>query len=105
MRMIYNIDITLQAKEDLRGIYRYMAYTLFAPESAEGQLARLEAGIMSLSEAPARFRKYGAEPWRSMGMYIMNIDNYIVLYTLSEETGRVTVSRIMYGGVNLEEHK
>lgn len=101
--MIYNLDITLQAKEDIRGIFAYMAYTLKVPESATEQLARLEGGIMSLGESPERFRKYEAEPWKSMGMYIMYVDKYIVLYSINEETGRVTVNRIMFGGVNIDE--
>lgn len=101
--MIYIIDITLQAKEDLRGIFEYIAFTLLAPENAAGQLNRLEEGIMSLKEMPLRFREYETEPWKSRGMHIMPVDNFAVLYTPNEETGIITINRVMYGGRNIDE--
>ena len=43
--MIYDIEISDQAKIDLRGIFEYIAFELQAPENASGQLDRLEACI------------------------------------------------------------
>lgn len=40
--MTYKIDISKQAQADLRGIYEYIAYNLLSPQSAAGQLDRLE---------------------------------------------------------------
>lgn len=101
--MIYKIDITVQAKVDLRSIYEYIAFTLLAPESAVGQLDRLEEGIMGLNEMPMRFKKYESEPWKSRDMHIMPIDNFVVLYTPNEETGVVTINRVMYSGRNIND--
>ncbi len=101
--MIYKIDITMQAKNDLRGIYEYIAFTLLAPENATGQLGRLEEGIMSLNRMPMRFRVYEIEPWKSRGIHIMPVDNFVVLYTFDEEIGIVTINRVMYGGRNIDE--
>lgn len=100
--MIYKINITIQAKADLRGIYEYIAFTLLAHEIAAGQLNRLEEGIMSLSEMPMRFREYENEPWKSRGMHIMPVDNFVVLYTPDEENGVVTINRVMYSGRNID---
>lgn len=63
--MKYTIDITTQAKSDLRGIYEYIAFELLAPESAADQLDRLEESIMSLDSMPLRFKEYESEPWHS----------------------------------------
>lgn len=101
--MIYKIEITPAAKADLKNIYEYIAFSLLAPQSAAGQLDKLEKGIMSLDQMPMRFKAYGAEPWHSRGLRIMTVDKYAVLYIPNEETGIVTVIRVMYGGRNIDE--
>ena len=40
--MTYEIIITEQADEDLRGIYEYIAFNLLSPDNAAGQLDRLQ---------------------------------------------------------------
>ncbi len=40
--MKYKIEITNQAKADLRGIYEYTAFELLAPGNAAAQIRRLE---------------------------------------------------------------
>lgn len=101
--MIYKIEITKQAKEDLRGIYEYIALTLLTPENAARQIHRLEKSIKSLNQMPMRFRAYEIEPWRSRGVRIMPVDNFVVLYIPNEEMGIVNVFRVMYGGRNIDE--
>lgn len=95
--MKYRIEITAQAKTDLQGIYEYIALTLLAPENAAGQLDRLEKGIMSLDKMPLRFREYEIEPWKSRGLHIMPVDNFVVLYIPNEEIGIVNIIGVMYG--------
>lgn len=51
---------------------------------------------------PERFRRYETEPWRSRGLRIMSVDNYIVLYSASHNPAVVSIYRIMYGGRDLE---
>lgn len=100
--MIYEIELTKQAQADLEGIYEYIALTLLAPENAEGQLERLEGSILSLDHMPLRFREYDTEPWRSKGVRIMPVDNYVVLYVPDDAKGMVTVIRVMYGGRDID---
>ena len=98
----YEVIITEQADFDLKGIYEYIAFALMAPENAAGQLDRLEEGIMGLENFPERFRAYEKEPWRSRGLRIMPIDNYLVFYILNNEENIVTVIRIMYAGRDVD---
>ena len=81
--MIYEIIITEQADDDLRGIYEYIAFQLLAPENAAGQLERLEEHIMGLEEFPEKYRQYEKEPWYSRGLRVMPVDNYVVFYILN----------------------
>ena len=101
--MIFKIEITTQAKADLRSIYEYIAFTLLSPQSAAKQLDRLEKSIMSLDNMPMRFKAYETEPWHSRGLRIMPVDNFVALYIPNMETGIVTIIRVMYGGRNIDE--
>ena len=91
--MIYDIVISDQAEIDLRGIFEYIAFELQAPENASGQLDRLEACHM-----PKRYRQYELEPWKSRGLRVAPVDNYLVLYIPDDDTQVVTIIRVMYGG-------
>lgn len=42
------------------------------------------------------------EPWASMKMHRVPIGNYVVFYTSDDDTYVVTVTRIFYGGRDIE---
>lgn len=94
--MIYDIEISDQAEIDLRGIFEYIAFELQAPENASGQIDRLEACIMDLDHMPKRYRQYELEPWKSRGLRVAPVDNYLVLYIPDDDTQVVTIIRVMY---------
>lgn len=96
--MIYEIITTDQADADLRSIYEYIAFELLLPDNAPGQLGRLEEHIVGLEEFPEKFRNYEKEPWRSRGLRVMPVDNYLVFYIPDKDAGIVTVIRVMYVG-------
>jgi toxin ParE1/3/4 len=100
--MIFEIEISAQADNDLRNVYEYIAYELQSPENASGQLDRLEESILSLDQMPERFRAYEKEPWHSRGLRIMPVDNYCVLYIPDVEKAVVTIIRVMYGGRDID---
>lgn len=100
--MMYEVITTVQADNDLRGIYEYIAFELLSPDNAEGQLDRLEKSILKLETFPEKFREYEKEPWHSRGMRVMPVDNYIVFYVPDKEAGIVTVIRIMYAGRDVD---
>ena len=60
--MIFEIEISAQAKADLCGIYEYIAWELQSPENAGGQLDRLEKHILKLDQQPERLRQYEQSP-------------------------------------------
>lgn len=97
--MIYQIHITNQAEEDLRKIYEYIAFSLLSPENATSQLDRLEDQIFRLNEMPARYKLYPFEPWKSIGIRVMPVDNYVVLYLCTPRI--VHILRVFWGKQNL----
>ena len=44
-----------------------------------------------------RNRLYDNEPWRSRGLRIMPIDNYVILYLPDDSKNTVKVVRVIYG--------
>lgn len=78
--MIYEVEVSQQADSDLRGIFEYFAFELQSPKNACGQLDRLEKQILSLNTMPECYRRYEKEPWKSLGLRVLPIDNYVVLY-------------------------
>ena len=100
--MMYEVEVSEQADSDLRGIFEYIAFELQAPENASGQLDRLEEQILSLDTMPERYRKYEKEPWKSRGLRVLLVDNYVVFYIPDSDKKVVTILRVMYAGRNID---
>ena len=100
--MIYEVDISEQADSDLRGIFEYIAFELQSPENASGQLDRLEKQILGLDTMPERYRKYEKEPWKSRGLRVLPVDNFVVLYITDCDKKVVTILRVMYVGRDID---
>ena len=94
--MIYEVEVSQQADSDLRGIFEYIAFELQSPKNASGQLDRLEKQILSLNTMPERYRRYEKEPWKSRGLRVLLVDNYVVLYIPDCDKKVVTILRVMY---------
>lgn len=100
--MIYEIEVSEQADSDLRGIFEYLAFELQALENASGQLDRLEEQILSLDTIPERYRKYEKEPWKTRGLRVLPVDNYVILYIPDSDKKVVTILRVMYAGRDID---
>lgn len=100
--MKYEIEVSEQADNDLRGIFEYIAFELQSPENASGQLERLEEQILSLDTMPERYQKYEKEPWKSRGLRVLPVDNYMVFYIPDSNKKIVTILRVMYVGRNID---
>ena len=100
--MIYEVEVSEQADSDLREIFEYIAYELQSPQNASGQLDRLEEQILSLDTMPERYRKYEKEPWKSCGLRVLPVDNYVVLYIPDSDKKVVTILRVMYTGRDID---
>lgn len=96
--MIYDVVYTAEARQDLRDIYEYIAYELLVPEIASGQVDRIMKAARSLEQMPMRYTRYEEEPWHSLGLRFLPLDNYLIFYLPDETTSVVNIIRIMYGG-------
>ena len=94
----YRIQYSPAALEDLKDIYAYLAYELKAPSMARNQANRINAEIGSLDFMPCRYEQVDWEPWKSMGMRKVPVNNFVVFYKVDLDAMTVTVLRIVYGG-------
>ena len=66
--MIYELEISEQADNDLRGIFEYIAFELQSSQNA------------------------------SRGLRVLLVDNYVVFYIPDSDKKVVTILRVMYAG-------
>lgn len=95
------ITYTFTARQDLRDIYEYIAYTLLSPGAARSTADRIMEAARSLESMPERNPLYKEEPWFSQGVRFIPVKNYLVFYAVNTAEGVVSIVRIMYGGRDL----
>ena len=101
--MIWEVDYTESARQDLRDIREYIADVLLEPVTAAKQTNRIMDAADSLDHMPFRYRLYDHEPWRSKGLRVLPVDNYLALYIPDESRNVVTIIRIVYGRRDIEQ--
>ena len=92
------IGYTNTARQDLKGIYEYIAHTLLAPDTAKAISEKILKEVRTLENLPERNPLYRDEPWHSRGVRVLRVKNYLIFYTVNPDTAIVSVARIMYGG-------
>lgn len=97
----YRIEYAADVRRDLQEIQHYIAVELRENTVAKKQIARIKKAISTLRTLPKRYGCVEWEPWSSMGMRRMPVDNYIVYYMVKENV--VQITRIFYGGRNVED--
>ena len=95
----YSVQITDIALLDMEAIYDYISGQLCAPETALKQYDRIAGAIEALSFYPEKFRLFESEPEYSRGIRLCPVDNYSVIYTVSNYT--VTVLRVLYSASDI----
>ena len=94
--IMYNIKITAPAKKDIKSAISYIANDLHNPQAAENTLNLFEKEINTLSELPMRQPLVKDEFLAQNGFRIIQVNNYLVFYTVREEEKQVTVQRVLY---------
>ena len=92
----YEVILETTATLDLYGILDYITDVLKAPESAKRVYSSIKKQVMSLDFMPARHNIVREEPYASMGVRIMPVENYTAFYIIDEPKREVHVLRILY---------
>lgn len=98
----YSVRYTPLSLQDLKDIFGYIAFELKEPVIANNQTKRLRDAIKKLDTMPNRFPMVDFEPFTSMGIRKISVDNYLVFYQVEESNNTVVITRIFYGGRDIE---
>ena len=91
----YQVILTPEAEDDLREIYRYIASVLQERSAAQRLVSNLRKTILDLETMPERWNRYDREPWFSRGIRKAITENYIIFYTVQDQS--VFVLSVLYG--------
>ena len=92
----YNVILETTAALDLRGILDYITDILRQPDAAERIFLSIEKKVMTLNVMPARHSIVRDEPYATLGVRMMPVENYAAFYIIDEENLEVHVLRILY---------
>lgn len=92
----YTVHLTPRALRDLDGIYGYIATVLLERSTADSLLTRLEQGILSLETMPYRCPERQRGAYANKGYRSLLVDNYTVIYRVSEAPKQVVVVTVRY---------
>jgi len=105
--MTWTVYASELADRGLQEIETYIADVLLEPATAGKQIDRILTAMESLDHFPLRHRLYEHEPWHSLGLRVLPVDNYLILYLPDETTKTVMISHVIYGArdipIQLEE--
>jgi len=93
---MFKINYTTLAEEDLLSTLDYISGILKSPSAAENLLNAIEENIKILEENPFIFPLDQDEYIHKLGIRYILIKNYFLFYTIEEDTGTVSIIRIMY---------
>lgn len=102
MKDNYKVSYSEDALNDLREIYTYIAKELLVPETAALQVSRIRNKVRSLDIMPARYSIVEWEPWHSMDIHQLPVDNYIVYYLINNYDMTVSIVRVFYSGRDIK---
>ena len=94
--MEYEVRITLQAQAHLREIRDYIAQKLLAPEAAKSTVQRLGTVMASPSQMPTRVPLIEEEPWRSEGVRVRAVRNFLIYFWVNEAEKTVQIIAVIY---------
>ncbi len=98
----FKVVYSPEALEDLISIYDYIHLELMAQMNAIKQTNRIKDKIRSLAFMPERHKLVEWEPWHSMGVHSVPVDNFTIFYLVENKIKTVTIVRIFYSGRNIE---
>ena len=98
--MNYEIRITAKAQYDINQTADYIEFSLKNPQAAMTLLDEIDLEISSLSQMPQRYALVSDKLLSAWGIRYVKVKNYLVFYTISDETATVHIVRFLYGKSN-----
>jgi plasmid stabilization system protein ParE len=92
----YSIDIGALAERDILEAVSYIQEVLFQPESAKRLYHAIKEQVQSLSVMPERYAVVAEEPYTTMGVRKVKVENYLIFYIVNEKEKIISILRVLY---------
>ena len=92
----YKIVIEEPAENDLIEILNYISDIIHEPTIAAKIYTSIKKEILTLRQMPFRYAVVNEEPYRSIGVRRIPVENYTAFYVVDEEGKTVHIFRILY---------
>ena len=97
---IYEIEFTEDSRDEIMEIYEYISKNLVNKEAAKILMKKMRKNVMDLAKAPEIYVKLEKKDRMKREFRRMEIDNYIILYTIDESKKTIYISHMYYGRRN-----
>lgn len=99
----YEVFVLPEAQDDIRSIVLYIATDLHAVDASIKLNEEIHRSINSLTELPERFQVVEEEPWHSVNVRRMIVNNYYVYYWILKSEPKVEILSVVCIGRNQRE--
>ncbi|MBR6502697.1 MAG: type II toxin-antitoxin system RelE/ParE family toxin [Clostridia bacterium] len=93
----YKVEYYPSAYTDLEKIGDYIAFTLCAPGAAINLIDKIQAAIEKLKAFPKTGKALDVVLPLKYAYRWLKVENYMIFYTLNENTSTISIVRILYG--------
>ena len=94
----YNIEYSMESKQDLIDIKRYIKYNLQEPNTAQKLITKIKEEIDSIKDNPEMYSIIDDDIIKRFKIRKLVVDNYIIFYRINDEN--IQIVRVMYGKRN-----
>ena len=98
----YNLDFDDLVREDLDGIYKYLYWVSQDKNVAGSFVARIENAINNIAFFPRTYPRMLNDGLYEEGYRKLVFANYIVPFTIDEETKTVNIMRVLHGRMDYQ---
>lgn len=99
--MAYKVKITKQFEDDLDDILTYISQSLHNPSAQKVLLEKVNEVIINIEKFPFIYPIYHNEIIAQKGYRYATVKNYLIFYTVNDDTDVITISRFLYGKQNI----
>lgn len=96
----FKIVFTNDCKQEMDNIYNYISNNLYAPKAAKELMNKGETTVQSLKDMPEAYMAIKKYSELEMEYRRIVINNYVIIYTISEEKNSIYIVHMYYGGSN-----
>ena len=96
----YKIIFTNDAIKDMDNIFNYISEKLYAPNSARNLMKKVNDTIDNLKYMPKAYSVIKKFPELEMEHRRIVVKDYVIIYTVDEDTKSVYIINMYYGGSN-----